>query len=90
MEQGVSYESTVGQHQVWNQKFFNYLTWAAGEFNFSPIVSVITPDFNPAHYLNDSLVGVNRQTYQYFTHIVIDGGLTDFFCVLKFANQVSG
>ena len=53
-------------------------------------VSIITPTFNHEHYLNDSLVGVNRQTYQYFKHIVIDGGSTDSFCILKFANQVSG
>ena len=58
--------------------------------NGGPKVSIITPNFNHGHYLNDTLVGVNRQTYQYFTHIVIDGGSTDSFCILKFANQVSG
>ena len=49
-----------------------------GKIQFSlPIVSVITPNFNHAHYLNDTLVGVNRQTYQNIEHIVIDGGSAD-------------
>jgi glycosyltransferase involved in cell wall biosynthesis len=43
----------------------------------SPIVSVITPNYNHAHYLNDTLVGVNRQSYQNLEHIVIDGGSSD-------------
>ncbi len=46
--------------------------------NFSsPIVSVITPNYNHAHYLNDTLVGVNRQTYRNLEHIVIDGNSSD-------------
>ena len=46
--------------------------------NFSsPIVSVITPNYNHAHYLNDTLVGVNRQTYRNLEHIVIDGASSD-------------
>ena len=43
----------------------------------SPIVSVITPNYNHAHYLDDTLVGVNRQTYLNLEHIVIDGGSSD-------------
>jgi glycosyltransferase involved in cell wall biosynthesis len=43
----------------------------------APMVSVITPNFNHAHYLNDTLVGVNRQTFQNLEHIVIDGGSSD-------------
>lgn len=42
-----------------------------------PIVSVITPNFNHAHYLEDTLIGVNRQTYRNLEHIVIDGGSSD-------------
>lgn len=49
-----------------------------GKTHFSlPIISVITPNFNHGHYLNDTLVGVNRQTYQNIEHIVIDGGSAD-------------
>ena len=42
-----------------------------------PLVSVITPNYNHAHYLEDTLIGVNRQTYPNLEHIVIDGGSTD-------------
>lgn len=42
-----------------------------------PLVSIITPNFNHAHYLEDTLIGVNRQTYQNLEHIVIDGGSSD-------------
>lgn len=43
----------------------------------TPRVSIITPNFNHGHYLNDTLSGVNRQTYQNVEHIVIDGGSSD-------------
>ena len=46
-------------------------------FNSAPRVSIITPTFNHAHYLEDTLIGVNRQSYQNLEHIVIDAGSSD-------------
>lgn len=42
-----------------------------------PKVSVITPNFNHGHYLSDTLVGVNRQTYQNLEHIIVDAASSD-------------
>lgn len=41
------------------------------------LVSVITPNYNHGHYLEDTLVGVNRQTYRNLEHIVIDANSSD-------------
>lgn len=40
-------------------------------------VSVITPNFNHGHYLVDTLIGVNRQTYENIEHIVVDAASND-------------
>ena len=42
-----------------------------------PLVTVITPNYNHGHYLQDTLVSVNRQTYGNIEHIVIDGNSSD-------------
>jgi glycosyltransferase involved in cell wall biosynthesis len=41
------------------------------------LVSVLTPSFNHAYYLQDCLSSVARQTYQPIEHIVCDAGSTD-------------
>ncbi|WP_437200772.1 glycosyltransferase family 2 protein [Planctomicrobium sp. SH664] len=43
----------------------------------SPMVSVITPTFNRAHFLEECLHSILRQTYPYLEAIVIDDGSTD-------------
>ena len=40
-------------------------------------ISVITPSFNGAAYLESTLKSLNQQTCKNFEHIVIDGGSTD-------------
>jgi glycosyltransferase involved in cell wall biosynthesis len=42
-----------------------------------PSVSIITPSYNQAEYIEDTLKSVKIQEYKNIEHIVIDGGSTD-------------
>lgn len=42
-----------------------------------PKVSIVTPSFNQAQFLESTLVSIDSQTYRNVEHIVIDGGSTD-------------
>lgn len=42
-----------------------------------PLVSILTPSFNQAGWLQDNLDSVRNQTYPSVEHIVMDGGSTD-------------
>lgn len=43
----------------------------------TPLVSVLTPSFGQARWLEDNLRSVERQTYPAIEHVVMDGGSTD-------------
>lgn len=43
----------------------------------APLVSIITPTFNPGRRLERCLASVSSQTYSPIEHIVVDGGSTD-------------
>lgn len=43
----------------------------------SPLVTIITPTFNQAEFIVDTVESVLNQTYQYIEYLVIDDGSTD-------------
>jgi Glycosyl transferase family 2 len=42
-----------------------------------PLVSIITPTFNPGHRLTRCIESIEAQSYPHVEHIVVDGGSTD-------------
>jgi len=43
----------------------------------TPLISIVTPSFNQAHFIGEALASVRLQHYENWEHLVIDGMSTD-------------
>lgn len=44
---------------------------------YSPLISIVTPTFNQAEFIEDCILSIKNQSYKYIEHIIVDGGSTD-------------
>jgi glycosyltransferase involved in cell wall biosynthesis len=43
----------------------------------APLISIVTPSFNQRRFIEQTVLSLQRQTYQNFEHIIVDAGSTD-------------
>src|SRR5580698_10058002 len=45
--------------------------------NISPLISIVTPSFNQAAFIGEAIESVQKQKYQNYEHLIVDGLSSD-------------
>ena len=56
-----------------------------------PLVSIITPSYNRARFIEETILSIQEQSYPRIEHIVVDGGSSDgtLQILMKYGDQLS-
>ena len=64
-------------HKIWNRKFHNTIELENYKTGNEQLITIVTPLYNCAKYINQCIVSVATQDYDNYHHILIDDASTD-------------